>query len=313
MSSTNNKNSSSTSSINMDIDTTENSTETSDVAGPTNKRKPIKRKIGKESAKNFALRQLKAFMNVINAPDIQNMILRKYLPECTQIWRNGNDSMNTKDFNAPVKPQTSYFQWMGENRLALNLELKALNESTDATKKLITLGVADFTKYASYKWKELPEQTRKQYNEKYKKDLDIYKINIDAYNKTKKSIQDQPSSSDIKDCKVECTNDEDDDEEEVKEPSNKKSKRANKKPAFVVALPPTPPTAALEEEKKSISKPKDKRKNKVPKILTTTSTKDTNVTVKQSFAIRPTFAGIQVPATSQNIVLLNDEDNDSDN
>jgi len=83
-----------------------------------------------------------------------------------------------KDPNAPKKPMTPYFAWMNENR-------KRIKEANP------TAGLGEISKIAGAEWKDVDEDEKKEYAEKYQEEMVEYKQKMKNY--TPKQTKSSPA------------------------------------------------------------------------------------------------------------------------
>ena len=77
-----------------------------------------------------------------------------------------------RDPNKPKKPQTAFFMYLSDHREAIKKEFPELK-------------VTEISKKASERWKELPEDEKKVYNDKVAEAKKQYEKDMEAYNAKK--------------------------------------------------------------------------------------------------------------------------------
>lgn len=80
-------------------------------------------------------------------------------------------SKKAKDPNAPKKPQTAFFLWLNENRESIK------KENPDA-------GLGQIGKIAGEKWREISDEDKQEYNDKYKIEKEKYDEAMKSYKPT---------------------------------------------------------------------------------------------------------------------------------
>lgn len=173
-----------------------------------------------------------------------------------------------RDPNAPKRPLTAYFRYLGEVRNTISDELQKDPEKY----KDVAGQPGDISKIATTRWQQMTEEQKAPYKQAYQDELKDYTIKAEEYQKAKGlppgSLPGEGDASAAIDpdaespaaigtvSKTEGADDDDDDDDD--DDSSGSSSSSEESDEDEPAPPPPPPPKATATPKKSAMKKKDK-------------------------------------------------------
>ncbi|CDZ98484.1 HMG box-containing protein [Phaffia rhodozyma] len=118
--------------------------------------------------------------------------------------RKRKEAKAAKDPNVPKKPSTAYLTYQNE------MKTQVVEDNKDKGLKY-----TDILRIIADKWKNLPEEAKKEYTDKQHDDMETYKANLANYNRAKKAAE---GGFPLDDATMEVPEDQvDEDDEEIDE------------------------------------------------------------------------------------------------